>query len=84
VTLYLIFWLSTAYDCPFGLSKASSLRPFLCSPRIERRWKLTSYADETKRLVQEAKDAGDSEPLVLILNGARARQAAVAWTPAIK
>lgn len=84
MTLYLIFYMVTVWDCPFGLAKATALRPLLCSASATKRWKLTSFPQEVAKTVQLAKDDGDADPLVIVLTGARSREAAVVWRPEIK
>lgn len=80
MTIYLVAWLSVAYDCPFGLGKLPTwAKEHVCRP--EKSIKTRVFDPARRKKAEECLEAlGPSETAVLLeVSGTQARALDAVW-----
>lgn len=80
MTLWLVVWLSTSYDCPWGLGKSPKIvHELVCRKHEGFEYFMTSQEELARKKVL---DLGvTTRPLILEIRGARVMRVEPIWNP---
>ena len=80
MTFWLVVWIQTSYDCPWGLGKAPRVvHELACSKHETMEYFVSSQKAQTIRKVEEL--GASARPLVIEFKGTRSRKISPHWKP---